>query len=29
MRRGTHFVRGMFLLVVAALIVKTAHDAFF
>ncbi|MGE0072976.1 MAG: sulfite exporter TauE/SafE family protein [Thiomonas sp.] len=29
LRRGTHFVRGMFLLVVAALIVKTAHDAFF
>jgi len=29
LRRGTHFVRGMFLLVVAALILKTAHDAFF
>lgn len=29
LRRGTGFVRGMFLLVVAALIVKTAHDAYF
>lgn len=29
LRRGTRFVRGMFLLVVAALIVKTAHDAYF
>lgn len=29
LRRGTHFVRSMFLLVVVALIAKTAHDAFF
>ncbi len=29
LRRGTHFVRTVFLLVVTALILKTAHDAFF